>query len=74
MRENKKMKFFDAIEKDKKLSELKIRLEKVPDSYHDFVIGTLIYCYKDKATLKKVKKYLADNPDADSSDIIFIVE
>ena len=55
------------------MTELKEMLIRVKDSYFDFVIGILAYAGKNKNRLETVTKYIKDNPDLTTSDIIYFV-
>ena len=51
------------------------RLKKVSDSYKDFVLGILRYADTSLEREKKIIKYLNENPDATSSQIVkFVIE
>jgi len=52
------------------MEELKKRLEAVDDSYFDFILGVITYCKRKESRLIAVMKFMDDNPDALSSDII----
>lgn len=54
---------------DKK-SELKALLENVPGSYIDFVHGGLL-CAEEHNAYDKLIKFIKENPDATSSDVIY---
>ena len=50
-----------------RLTEL---LNKVKDSYYDFVVGILNYAKRDEKNLEEMTTYLERHPESDTSDII----
>lgn len=52
------------------MEEFAIALQKVSDSYDDFVIGVMAYVKKKPEHLDDVKKFMENNPKASSSDIL----
>ena len=57
------------------MKKFTIRLNDVRDSYYGFIVAVLNYVNKKSSRLEVVEKYMDDNPDALSSDILrFISE
>lgn len=57
------------------MDELEELLNKVCDTYYDFVVGVKQYCKRSPKRLEKVLQYLKENPNANSSIITeFIFE
>lgn len=52
------------------MEELTKKLNNVNDSYYGFVAAVLTYVKKKNSRLKKVEKYLTENPSALTSDIL----
>ncbi|WP_432651724.1 hypothetical protein [Huintestinicola sp.] len=50
-------------------SELKSLLEKVPDTYFDFVLGVMLTFVDDKAGQNKMISFLKTNPNANTDDV-----
>lgn len=50
-----------------RLTEL---LNGVHDSYHDFVVGVVTYAKRNSNNLKEMTKYIEDNPEAGTSEIL----
>lgn len=55
------------------MNELKERLINISDSYFDFVGAMLQYARRKPEHLTAMNKFLDENPDATSSDVIFFV-
>lgn len=55
------------------MKELKKLLKGVSDSYEDFVTGIMAVARHDEGYVDAIKKYIKDNPMADSSDITLFV-
>lgn len=52
------------------MGELRTLLEKVSDSYDDFVEGMMVYLKDDPENREKVTEYIQSNPDAKTDDIL----
>lgn len=52
------------------MKNLTTRLSNIPDSYYDFVVAVLNYVKKKDSRLRVVEKYMDDNQNATSSDIL----
>ncbi|MCR5322931.1 MAG: hypothetical protein K6E85_06650 [Lachnospiraceae bacterium] len=52
------------------MDELKELLIKVKDSYFDFILGMLNYAGKKQSRCEMLTKFLKDNPDITTSDVI----
>ena len=55
---------------DKKMKELEKLLEAVKDSYYDFVVGIMADIREYPDRIDEVIEYIANNPEATSSDIV----
>ena len=55
------------------MEELTALLNKVEDSYYDFVLGITQYCKKKTSRLEAVLKFMKEHPGAKSSDIVYFV-
>ena len=55
------------------MAELKDMLEKIEDSYIDFVEAICHYAQKNSTRLNMVLEYLKNNPKAHSSDVVRFV-
>ena len=55
------------------MDELLYRLNRIEDSYYDFVSAVEHYAGKKPERLNALLDYLKKNPDADSSDILEFV-
>ena len=55
------------------MEELRNRLNKVEDSYFDFVSAMIRYAEKKPERLNKLLNFIESNPDAKSSEIIRFV-
>ncbi|MBQ9278292.1 MAG: hypothetical protein IJ224_06620 [Lachnospiraceae bacterium] len=55
------------------MKELELFLNNVSDTYYDFVTGILHYAQKKQSRLDAVLRYIKDNPNATSSDIVYFV-
>ena len=55
------------------MEDLIERLNKIDDSYHDFILGISEYAKKKPERLEKVMEYLNQNPDANASEIVYFV-
>ncbi len=61
--------------KEEKKEEFALRLDNIEDSYYSFVVAVLTYVKKKTSRFEAVKKYMDDNPNALTSDILgFISE
>ena len=49
------------------------RLNSVPGSYFNFVIGITTYVKKNPQRLKIVNSFMDEHPDANPSDIVYFV-
>lgn len=52
------------------MEELRQLLLKVSDSYSDFVRGVMLDARNNPDKIDELVKYIKDNPEADSSDIV----
>lgn len=55
------------------MNELKRMLNNVNDSYYDFVVAVLTYANKKEARTTSIKKFIADNPNATTSEILSFI-
>ncbi len=55
------------------MEELYCKLNDVSDSYFDFIVSILAYAKKKKERLENILKYLDENPNANTTDIIYFV-
>jgi hypothetical protein len=55
------------------VQELIEKLNSIPDAYFDFVSAIVSYAKKKPERLKNVLRFLNDNPEANSSDVIYFV-
>ncbi len=46
------------------------RLNSIPDTYYGFVAGVLTYVKKKESRMKAVERFMDDNPEALTSDIL----
>ena len=64
------MDIYERIDSDASLSELRKKLEAVPDSYSNFVLGTIALCIKRKGYKDRLIDYMEKHPKAISDEII----
>lgn len=55
------------------MQELIDKLNSIPNAYFDFVSAIVSYAKKKPERLKNVLRFLNDNPDASTSDVIYFV-
>ena len=55
------------------MEELRIRLDNIADTYYGFVAGVLTYAKKSQERLAVVNRFLDENPDALSSDVLSFI-
>ena len=55
------------------MNELLNLLNNVTDSYDGFVGGIMAYAHKKQSRIDAISKYIKNNPQATSSDIIYFV-
>jgi hypothetical protein len=55
------------------MDELYAKLKAIPDSYYGFIIGIITYTKKKPERLDKVLRFLEENHDVTSSDIVKFV-
>lgn len=55
------------------MEKLTMRLNDVKDSYYGFIVAVLNYVNRKSSRLEIVEKYMDDNPDASSSDILLYI-
>ncbi len=52
------------------MEELAVRLNKIEDSYYDFVVAVLNYINKKQSRKEKIDYFMNNNPEALTSDIL----
>ena len=55
------------------MDSLKIKLLEVSDSYYDFVVACLTYAKKKDSRVKILSKFLDENPQATSSEVLSFI-